>query len=193
MNRIWAVMAAFAVLGAALAPAAEAGVRVRWKDATPAPVELNIPDLPAVDYKGLLNADALTVAIGKTALLPSAQAGAKPLANLVKGTHVKKLGEEGGYYKVETADKKQGYVIRYAMARGKIALKPVAASVLGTVTAKAATEVYLFPNKKAPSVGKLSAGQKVAHLNTMGGFFKVKTPQGKVGWVDQAAGTATAK
>ncbi len=195
MQPVWAVMAALAVVGATLAPSAEAArVRVhQGHEAGPAPVEVNIPDLPAIDYKGLTNADALTVAIGKTSLLPSPKAGGKPIANMVKGTHLKKLGEEGGYYKVETADRRQGYVIRYAVARGKIALKPAGASVMGIVTAKAATPVYLFPNKKAPSVGKLSAGQKVDHLNSMGGFFKVKTPQGKVGWIEQAAGSTTAK
>ena len=194
MNRTWAPLAAVLLLAAMVVPPdADARVRVRQgHEAGAEGVKVDIPDLPPIDFKGLTNADALTVAISKTALLPAAQPGAKPLANLGRGARLKKLGEAGGYFKVETADKRVGYVIRYAVARGKIDLKPVA-STLGTVTAKAATTVYLIPNKAASKVGQLAAGQKVPHLFTIGGFYKVKTPQGKVGYIEMAAGTASAK
>lgn len=195
MTRILALVAATAILLGTIAPPADAArVRVRQgHDDAAEGVKIDIPDLQPIDFKGLTNADALTVAIRKTSLLPAAKAGGKPLANLLRGTHLKKVAEEGAYFKVETADKRQGYVIKYAVARGNIALKPDADGPLGTFTARAAAEARMFPSPKAPSVGKIAAGQKLAHLFTMGGFYKVKLPNGKVGYVEMAAGSTTAR
>lgn len=195
MRRFWATLALLTMLGAALAPIADAArVRVRHDSGSEDGIKVDIPDLPPIDFKGLTNADALTVAISKTALLPAAQAGGKPLANLLKGSHLKKLGEEGGYFKVETAGKQVGYVIRYAVARGKIDLKPAAAAAEGFVTLKGATTVLSFPNKSASAVGQLKAGQKVPQLYTsFKGYFKVKLPSGKTGYIESSAGSVSAK
>jgi hypothetical protein len=195
LKPVLAVFAALVVVGAMVPAPAVARVRVHHHSApSAAPLKLNIPDLPAIDYKGLTNADALTVAIGKTPLLATAAPAGKPLGNLVRGTHLKKLGQQGGYWQVETADHKRGFVIKYAVAMGKITLNAAPASTLGFVTVNApGCKVYAMAGTKTPVVGNLAAKAKVPHLFTMAGFYKVKTPQGKIGWIEKGAGVASAK
>ena len=187
-STIAAIAAATALLTAQAAEARR--VHVHHTSATPAPIELNIPDLPAVDYKSMLNADVLTIAISKTPLLATAAPGAKSLGTLARGTHLKKLGVEGGYYHVQAGNKLTGYVIRYAAAMGKIDLPASATPAsAGVITVSGVTAVHKFADKNSKAIASLKPNAKVDCVMSIGLYWKIKTAAGQVGYIEKTSGT----
>jgi cell wall-associated NlpC family hydrolase len=106
------------------------------------------------------------------------------LAKLPKGATLEILGQQDGWYQVSTQKGTVGWVTASFFKPGAAA--PTAAA--GPITAAiAANKVNLRqgPSTSFASLGKMAAGYNVQVIARNGGWFKIKTPKGSVGWVSQ--------
>lgn len=124
---------------------------------------------------------------------PSMSAGI--IQVLARGTTVYVIGHSGNWDKVELTDGTVGYVISSALDSGATrSSNPVAPSSAGTPRAtrrSVASTVSGLNVRSAPSTGSRVVGSaaKGQHLEVLGyknGWYKVRLPNGQIGWVSGA-------
>lgn len=125
----------------------------------------------------------------------------KVLGKLAKGVTVDLLGQQGGWYRVQTPKGTVGWVSAdfLAPSTGTAAAPAPAAAVAsdpaGTIS-QSRTNLRQGPATSFATLGRIAAGTRVILLARHGDWFKVRTANGNVGWVAGDlidASTATVK
>lgn len=98
---------------------------------------------------------------------------------LEEHTPVRVLAGSGEYFRVRLPDGGIGYV---AARLTEPADEPLASQV-----AAGAETVYARPAAEAPVMGRLHQGAEVPVLGRFGGFLYVRSPEGRTGWLREAA------
>ncbi len=123
---------------------------------------------------------------------PSKSAGV--IEVLAKGTSVYVIGHAGAWTKVELPDGTIGYIVSAALDTGASSTKsPVAPTSTGTprsgrtvTSTVSGLRVHSAPSTGASVVGSVNRGQRLQVLGYSNGWYKVRLPNGQVGWVSGA-------
>ena len=149
----------------------------------PTPVNPNAPS-------GSVNAD------GGLRLRSGPSTSASVITVIPDGSKVYILGSSGGYYKVQLADGTVGYVDKSYIQRAgdttsvgtptappRVA-QPGTSKTKSVVTVKSASlNVRSTPSTASAVVGSVTKGQKLEVIGYSNGWYKVRLPNGTIGWV----------
>jgi uncharacterized protein YgiM (DUF1202 family) len=150
----------------------------------PSTTQSSIPSGPAaiVTAKSGLN---LRSAPSKTAAV---------ITVLPRGTTVYVVGHSGGWDKVEETNGTVGWALAAFISGGSVSRAPTAPARVGQPTAThrvvtstvSGLRVHASPSAAGQVVGSVGVGQKLTVLGSRNGWYKVRLPNGTVGWVSAA-------
>ncbi|WP_029215535.1 SH3 domain-containing protein [Kallotenue papyrolyticum] len=109
------------------------------------------------------------------------------LGKLPAGTKLEVIGQREGWYRVATANGTVGWVSASFFSIGgtpRLSTPAASGPIVGSVAANR-VNLRQGPSTAFGSFGKMAAGVQLEVLAQHGGWYKVRSPRGTIGWVAQ--------